>query len=135
MVENTSERVVRAHARAYFDDYLPTLRHQLLIEDLETLDASCRINVTDAPDGAWTLVIERGRLTRVEREGPVPEAIFNLSAETLLEVVTGELSPQQAFFSQRIDLEGDLETGMKLSIVLAPFFKRFPFHPAADKQS
>lgn len=113
--------------RTYFAAFLPGLRNQLLIADLATLNAVCAIAVSDMPDPPWRLTIADGRLTQVGQGGLTPEATFRLSAETLLEVVSGRLSPQEAFFSQMIELEGDLETGLKLSTVLAPFFERFPF--------
>jgi len=80
---------------------------------------------SDAPP--WRLRIERGRLVYVGPGGAEPECGFSLDATTLLEIVSSELVPAEAFFAQRIELSGDLELGLKLSTVLEPFFERFPF--------
>lgn len=118
-----------AHARyqRYFEDFLPGIRGQLLIPDLERLTTCFAIDVEDAPDPPWRIAIEAGRLTHVGTHGPEPLCAFRLDTETLLEVVSARVPPAEAFFARRIELEGDMELGLKLSTVLAPFFAGYPF--------
>ncbi len=113
--------------RPYFQDFLPGILGKLLIEDLESLSTCFEIAVTDAEDRPWRLVIERGRLVHVGHEGPEPVCRFLLDRETLLEIVRARCRPAEAFFEKRIELEGDMEMGLKLSTVLEPFFARFPY--------
>ena len=113
--------------RQYFESFLPGIRGQLLIPDLESLTTCFAIAVTDQDDPPWRIAIEAGRIACVGHEGPQPLCCFRLDTEALLDVIAARVVPAEAFFAKRIDLEGDLELGLKLSTVLAPFFERFPF--------
>lgn len=113
--------------RRYFSEFLPTLLDQLLIEDLRTLTACFEIRVTDGSEPPWRLGVEEGRLTYVGHGGPEPVCRFSLDSGTFLEVVTARCTPSAAFFETKIELEGDMEMGLKLSTVLEPFFHRFPY--------
>jgi predicted lipid carrier protein YhbT len=115
-------------AARYFTEFLPTILGQLLIEDLRDLGGCFEIVVTDAATPPWRLVLSRGRLVHVGHDGPAPACRFSLDAATLAEVVAARCTPADAFFEKRIEVEGDVETGLVLSTVLEPFFRRFPFH-------
>jgi len=127
------DRALRAPSNAttralrYFEEFLPGIRGRLLIPDLESLTTCFAIDVRDAEGPPWRIAIEAGRLVHVGRYGPTPLCEFRLDTDTLLEVVAAELPPAEAFFVKRIDLEGDMELGLKLSTVLAPFFEGYPF--------
>ena len=113
--------------RRYFGEFLPSILGKLLIEDLRGLTSCVEIEVMDAGDPGWRIAIENGRLSYVGHRGPEPACRFRLDLPTLLEVVAARCTPAEAFFDERIEIEGDLETGLKLSTVLEPFFQRFPF--------
>jgi len=112
----------------YFEAFLPTIFGRLLIPDLERLTTCFAIEVTDLDAPPWCIAIEAGRLVGVGHDGPEPLCTFQLDTATLLEVVAARVAPAEAFFARRIELEGDMELGLKLSTVLAPFFEGFPFH-------
>ncbi len=57
----------------------------------------------------------------------VDHALAAAMAKLFVEVVTARCTPAAAFFDTRIDLEGDMEMGLKLSTVLEPFFRRFSY--------
>lgn len=114
-------------SRLYFTGFLPGILNQLLLEDLKSLSCCFAIEVVDSGDPPWRLAMEHGRLTYVGPAGPAPACQFSLDAATLLEVASARVSPQEAFFDLRIQLEGDMELGLKLSTVLAPFFQQHPF--------
>jgi len=116
-------------ARNYFTVFLQSILGQLLIEDLRALSVCFEIAVSDGGDPPWRLVVTEGRLTAVGHEGPPAACRFTLDAATLLEVAAGRIAPQEAFFDLRVQLEGDMETGLKLSTVLAPFFQRYAYLP------
>jgi len=112
----------------YFEAFLPTIFGRLLIPDLEHLTTCFAIELTDLDAPPWCIAIEAGRLVGVGHDGPEPLCTFQLDTATLLEVVAARVDPAEAFFGKRIELEGDMELGLKLSTVLAPFFAGFPFH-------
>jgi len=53
--------------------------------------------------------------------------VFSLDADTLLEIVSGSLTPDRAFFDLRVEIEGDIVLGLQLSTVLEPFFQTRPY--------
>lgn len=113
--------------RPYFTEFLPGILGRLLLEDLRTLSTAFEIDVTDADEPPWRLAVDAGRLVHVGADGPAPACRFALDRATLAEVVSGRLPPQEAFFELRIEVGGDVEEGLRLSTVLAPFFRRFPW--------
>ena len=117
--------------RVYFESFLPALRGELLISGLRSLNCSLAVRVTDMED-TWVLVIQAGRLEAVLRDTVPAPCTFCLDTHTLIEVATGVLPPDRAFFDLRIEIEGDTALGLQLSTVLAPFFQQYPFRlPAA----
>lgn len=118
---------VEAPVRRYFEVFLPGIFGRLLIADLESLSARFAIDVSDVDAPPWRIEVRGGRLVAVEHGGAPPGCTFRLDADTLLEVVAARVLPAEAFFARRIELEGDMELGLKLSTVLAPFFAGFPF--------
>lgn len=110
----------------YFNAFLPTLMGRLLIADLESLTACFAIDVSDRNEPPWRIAIEDGRLVHAGSDGPLPACCFRLDSDTLVEVIAARVVPAEAFFARQIELEGDMELGLKLSTVLAPFFAGFP---------
>lgn len=111
----------------YFEIFLPTLRGELLIPDLHSLDCVLGVQVNEYDEAVWTLRVRRGRLEAVTAGQDGAQCTFCLDTDTLLEVVTGVLAPDKAFFDLRIEIEGDVALGLQLSTVLAPFFRQYPF--------
>lgn len=111
----------------YFTEFLPGIIGQLMMENLKDLSCQAEILVTDSGDAPWRLGIEQGRLMHVDQEGPDPECRYVLDIDTLIDIVTAQCSPQDAFFEMRIEIEGDIERGLELSAVLEIFFKTFPY--------
>ena len=120
------ERRVAA-SRQYFSDYLPGLRGQLLIPGLRSLSCALGVSLADVEDGAWTLAVESGQLASISSGTATAQCVFRLDSRTLLEIATGTLAPDRAFFDMRIEIEGDIALGLQLSTVLAPFFQQHPF--------
>ncbi len=102
-----------------------------MLPDLKHLTASCRIAVEDLPGRSWALRIEQGRLAEISQNGLLCPCTFSLHSDTFAAVVSGGLTPQQAFFQRKIQIAGDMEMGLKLATVLAAFFKKWPCHPEA----
>ncbi|MBL7648811.1 MAG: SCP2 sterol-binding domain-containing protein [Candidatus Hydrogenedentes bacterium] len=117
----------RAASRQYFTGYLPGLRGQLLIPGLRSLSCALGVSLTDVEGAAWTLVVASGRLVAIEAGTEAAQCVFMLESGTLLEIVTGTLPPDRAFFDLRIEIEGDIALGLQLSTVLEPFFAQHAF--------
>lgn len=113
--------------RKYFTEFLPRIVGRLMLSDLKDLSTHVEIVVTDSGDPPWQLTVDNGKLTHVGQDGPNPVCRFLLNTETLLEIVTAQVSPQDAFFEMRIEIEKDIERGLELSVVLGAFFENFCF--------
>lgn len=114
-------------SRLYFTSYLPGLQGQLLIPGLRSLSCALGVALTDMDEVAWTLVVDSGRLVAIEAGTESAQCVFLLEFGTFLEIVTGTLAPDRAFFDLRIEIEGDIALGLQLSIVLEPFFKQHAY--------
>jgi thioester reductase-like protein len=113
--------------RQYFDSFLTNKMHKQLLPHLKHLTASCRITVEDLPGRSWSLRIDQGRLEEISQNGMLCQCTFSLHSDTFSAIVSGRLAPQQAFFQKKIQIAGDMETGLKLATVLAAFFKQWPY--------
>ena len=111
----------------YFTRFLQEKMHQQLLPNLKNLSATCRIIVEDLPAQSWALNIDRGRLERISTNSIDCQCIFRLHSDVFSAIVSGKLTPQHAFFEKKVDIEGDIETGLKLTTVLAAFFKKWPY--------
>lgn len=111
----------------YFDEFLAEKMHKQLLPNLRRLSANCRIVVEDIPGRSWSLSIDRGCLVQISENGLPVECTFSLHSDVFSAIVAGRLSPQAAFFSKKIGIEGDMEAGLKLATVLATFFRKWPY--------
>lgn len=120
----------REGTRAYFTTFLPGLRGQLLIPGLRSLSCRLAVRIEGDEPAAWTLVVTSGCLMAVEPGENDAQCVFRLDSGTLLEIATGSLAPDRAFFDLRVEIEGDVALGLQLSTVLEPFFQQHPFRLA-----
>lgn|GEM_PF-2150081 len=90
-----------------------------------TCSFGCRVH--DCPGAAWRLEIGNGRLTAICPLKGDEACCYVCDAATFKAIVTCMVSPQDAFFDLRVNIEGDVELGLKLSPVLETFFKRYPW--------
>ena len=123
--ELSAQKIVRI--KRYFDDFLTKKIHKQLLPNLRKLSATFRIIVKERPQMCWSLAIERGALTSISQNGMVCDCSFVVDADTFSQIAAGRLAPQKAFFRKRVDITGDIETGLKLVTVLAAFFKKYPY--------
>jgi len=116
-----------AFVERYFTRFLREKMHQQLLPNLKKLSATCRIEVEDLPTQTWSLRIDRGRLEHISTNGADCQCTFLLHSDVFSRIVSGRLAPQRAFFEMKVNIEGDIETGLKLTTVLATFFKKWPY--------
>ena len=60
------------------------------------------------------------------------DPVYRLDTRTFGQIVSGRLAPQKAFFERRVDLEGDMETGLRLAFILASFFTQYSYEIGED---
>lgn len=112
----------------YFTDFLSSKMNQPLLPKLKKLNVIFRIALQSSVTSVWTLAIKDGMLISVQQGNAVAQCGFRLKPEIFLQIAAGKLSPQMAFFKRQVDIEGEIDTGLKLATVLAEFFQRFPYN-------
>lgn len=123
----TADRDREGFVERYFTHFLREKMHKRLLPNLKNLSATCHIVVEDLPEQSWSLRIDRGRLEHISANGSDCQCTFLLHSDVFSRIVSGRLTPQRAFFEKRVDIEGDIETGLKLTTVLAAFFQKWPY--------
>ena len=113
-----------AAVREYFTTFLPAIQGRRLLDNLVSL--SCSFWITVECLGSYSLTIDRGRLTAIDvnREGRFG---YRLQAEAFLQVVSGEVAPQQGFFNGDIEIEGETFDALQTAVALEEFFRLKPF--------
>ncbi len=112
---------------SYFEQFLPKVIGRSIFADLNNLSIVVEFFITDGAH-AWTLTLERGQLVRIEKgASPLHEVSYDLDTHTLLQVVSGVLSPQKAFFLGKAKIKGDKLKGLKLAMIFDRFIKEYPY--------
>ncbi len=117
----------KAFVMSYYDAFLTEKIGRQLLPDLKRLTAQFKILVSDIDDSSRTLVIRQGILERISENGQDCECSFTVNFRTFQRITSGQMTPQEAFFRKDIDIQGDIEAGLKLATVLSAFFKKYPY--------
>jgi nucleoside-diphosphate-sugar epimerase len=93
------------------------------------LDVTVGLEVAGRGGGYWTCRWVGGEPT--VRRGLVPGAdvVYRTDLATFDAVVRGRQTPQEAFFARRIEIEGDIEKGLKLAALFGQLVKECPYAP------
>ncbi len=117
----------RSLVDSYFEQFLPEVIGRSIFADLDNLNIVVSFLITDSTR-KWTLVLAGGQLIRIEKGASLQhEVSYGLDTRTLLEVVSGTLSPQKAFFLGKAAIRGDKLKGLKLAMIFDRFIKEYPF--------
>jgi pimeloyl-ACP methyl ester carboxylesterase len=85
--------------------------------------------VFDTSVGAWTIDLDYGRTELSRRRGSRPTVTVVTSPGTLLDVLSGELPPVQAFLDHRLTMRGNIALALELDDLLPPAHR----HPRAHR--
>ena len=118
----------------YFEEFLRGKLDRRLLQNLKSLDAVVSIRIRDEKNAAWVLVLKRGKLTAISRNGLAPECGYETDLATFKAVAGGKIPPQNAFFEGKGDITGDIEKGLKVITALSEFFVRYPFDPESFRK-
>jgi hypothetical protein len=116
--------------RRYVEDFFPdALRNSTLAG--VPLDVAAAFDVEGDGGGAWTLRWAGGELLAVERgRSAAAEVVYRLDSVAFAAVVSGRLPIHEAHESRQVEIEGDVEKGLKLAALFARFVQERPYHPA-----
>ena len=83
------------------------------IERLRSLDGAIMFRLTDPSKGDWAITVKFGSSEKAE-----PDCTISLKSEDAQAMRKGELNPQMAFMSGKIDIKGDLGLAMQIGTSL-----------------
>lgn len=113
----------------YVERYFPAALPRSALAALP-VDVALGLDVRGPGGGRWVCRISGGRVTEVVREDARPaDATYRLDVPTFEAVVRGRETPQAAFFARRIEITGNIETGLKLAVLFGRFVEEFPYRP------
>ena len=108
----------QSNCRRFVEEVLPEAARQASLERQAGLTAVVGLDIRGSEGGQWTCGWEDGRLAFM-RPGLEPDTdlFYRMDAATFEDVLCRRRSPQEAFFAQLIEIEGDLEMALKLALM------------------
>ena len=112
----------------YFTRFLASRMHRELLEGYDGLSTTFRIAFRDTGK-SWSLALERGQICSLVADATDPcRVVFQVDEPVFLDLIAGRISPQNAFFQRRTDIQGNWVEGMKLARILGLYFEKHPYH-------
>jgi nucleoside-diphosphate-sugar epimerase len=112
----------------YLEAFLPDAARHSSLAHL-SLEISIGLVVHGPGGGQWSCLWNEGDL-RVQR-GLTPgiAVVYRTDTSTFAAIVRGRLSPQDAFFSQQVEIEGEVEKALKLAVLFGQLVQECPYEP------
>lgn len=111
----------------YVEEFFPGAVRRSTLASIP-LEVTVGLKVSGAEGGCWTGYWKGGELVSLERDGNrSTDVVFRLDTATFAAIVAGKLAPQEAFFARRIEIEGDMERGLKLATLFGHLVRECPF--------
>jgi thioester reductase-like protein len=114
----------------YIERTFPKLARRSNLAREAVLDVTVGIDVCGPGGGQWTCQWSKGVLICVKCGlGHGAAVTYHTDAATFHAVVCGLTTPQEAFFERRIAITGDVETALKLAVLLGMFLTQHADSP------
>jgi len=78
------------------------------------IDVVAQLNLTGANGGDWVVIIRDQKLQVREGTIPSPTLTLKIAENDFMDIVNGKLSTEKAFFTGKINFEGNLSLALKL---------------------
>jgi thioester reductase-like protein len=111
----------------YIEQIFPQQGRKSRLARWAGLNLTVSLDLRGPGGGQWSCKWTAGNLVSVSR-GMAEEAAvtYHTDTATFDAVVNGRQTPQDAFFDQRIEITGDMETALKLATLFGQFLREFP---------
>jgi thioester reductase-like protein len=94
------------------------------------------LHIRGSGGGCWSCRWRDGKLVQVSRDlAPDAAVIYHTDTATFEAVIQGRQTPQDAFGARQIEIEGDIEKGLKLAVLFEEFVKEFPYRPPHRREA
>ena len=113
----------------YFEELIFARVNLCPLPRIESLNTVIRFDINGIDAGSWTIEVEAGFLKRVVRNytdtsstssEPVlePASTFLMHSETFMSILKREITPQQAFFKKKVQIQGDIMIALKMNVLV-----------------
>lgn len=128
----------------YFEDLMYDRVNMCSIPKIDDLNIVIRFDIVGHNAGSWTIVVAGGELksvlnmpltsinnkkgldpgppdnskTGIKEISDGPACVFQLEGDTFMSIVRREITPQQAFFEKKVQLEGDVVLALKMNVLV-----------------
>lgn len=119
----------------YFEHFLPSQVQASEVARSTAMSAIVRFVFTDSPRVAWRCTFVAGHLLRSERADTCIEPqtqddfVYLTSRNVFWQAAAGEADPQRIFMEDRAQVTGDVESALRMAVVLHRFNQEFPCTP------
>ncbi len=129
----TDKRKSGVDCNEFFEIYFPEAASQSKIARIKNLNISIGFRVHgNQGGGSWICIIKEGDVVSVNEISILPDSLdvyYSTSHEIFDEIVTGAITTRDAFFKQHLQIDGDIEKALLLSVLLEDLLQEIPFKP------
>jgi thioester reductase-like protein len=120
----TADSAAPSRCAEYIEQVFPRQARRSGLARQMRLDVTINVDVRGPGGGQWACKWTAGELVWVHRGFDVKAQVtYHTDTTTFDAVISGRQTPQEAFFDQRIDITGDLETALKLATLFGQFLR------------
>ena len=129
--KKVTDKSQRFSCKEFFEVYFPEAAAASQLVRIHDLNALLGFEVTGEYGGLWICQIVRGNVVSikpVESFSGNNDFHYRTDTRTLEQIVQGQISARDAFFEQRIDIHGDIERALLLSLLLEDLLQEIPYN-------
>ena len=128
-IEKRPEITSKTTPVEYFEELIFARVNLCPLPRIESLNTAIRFDIAGDNAGSWTIEVEGGLLKRVvgnytgnglpSNEAVLePASTFQMDSETFLSILKREITPQQAFFKKKVQIQGDIIIALKMNVLV-----------------
>jgi hypothetical protein len=125
--KNDLGKDVEVDCSHYMEEFFPESAKQSGLSRIP-LDITVGLDIRGPGGGSWSYRWNNGDLIEVRRAlDPSAQVVFHMDTPTFEAIVGCRQTLQEAFFAQRIEVEGDVEKALALANLIQNFTRDFPY--------
>ncbi len=120
----------------YHKNHLSPKLGQQLLQGREDVNAHFNLEVFGGNTGRISVTIKDGAISSVQKtHDSRASVLFCIDHYSFAKIIAGHLSPVPAFLDGRVDIEGNVEEGLRLASILTDFFSLHPYVQSGAKHA
>ncbi len=117
----------------YLEEFFPQAVAQSALARIP-LEITIGLDIVGPGGGQWSCYLGDGTAQVHRRLIGATEVLYRMSRAVFEDLVHGRQSPQEAFFARRIEIEGDIEKGLKLAVLFEHFTREYPYSQDSQRE-